>query len=131
MISRTTPSFWQAFAQLTAGRKAAAQRAFRLFANDPAHNSLQFKKLRGHASYWSVRVNLDIRAVGKRQARRSNGFGSARTTNSTSFSDKGEMAVVVLAARSTRLAETMPLIAEVLAQLPKLRPGTATLIPES
>ena len=32
-----------------------------------AHNSLQFKKLRGHADYWSVRVTLDVRAVGKRQ----------------------------------------------------------------
>ncbi len=41
------------------------------------------------------------------------------------------VAVVVLAARSTRLAETMPLMAEVLAQLPTLRPGTVTFIPES
>ena len=41
------------------------------------------------------------------------------------------VAVVVLAARSTRLAETMPLMAEVLARLPTLRPGTATFIPES
>lgn len=41
------------------------------------------------------------------------------------------VAVVVLAARSTRLAETMPLMAEVLGQLPTLRPGTVTFIPES
>lgn len=41
------------------------------------------------------------------------------------------VAVVVLAARSTRLAETMPLMAEVLAQLPTLRQGTVTFIPES
>ena len=41
------------------------------------------------------------------------------------------VAVVVLVARSTRLAETMPLMAEVLAQLPTLRPATVTFIPES
>jgi len=104
VISRTTPSFWQAFAQLTAARKAAAQRAFRLFANDPAHNSLQFKKLRGHAAYWSVRVNLEFAQSENGTARRSNGFGSARTTNSTSFSDNAELAVVMHATRSTRLA---------------------------
>ena len=39
------------------------------------------------------------------------------------------VAVVVLAAGSTRLAETMPLMAEVLARLPRLRPGTITFIP--
>ncbi len=39
------------------------------------------------------------------------------------------VAVVVLAARSTRLAETMPLMAEVLTQLPTLRPGTVTFVP--
>ncbi|MBA3352032.1 MAG: DUF5615 family PIN-like protein [Blastocatellia bacterium] len=41
------------------------------------------------------------------------------------------VAVVVLVARSTRLAETMPLMAEVLTRLPTLRPGTVTFIPES
>ena len=60
-------NLWQAFAQLTSVHQAAAKRAFRLFTQDPAHNSLQFKKLQGHADYWSVRVTLDVRAVGKRQ----------------------------------------------------------------
>ena len=67
MISRTTQTFWDAHGQLSEGRKLAAQRAFRSFVQDPGHNSLQFKKLRGHANYWSVRVSLDLRAVGKRQ----------------------------------------------------------------
>lgn len=67
MISRTTRTFWDAFSQLSEARRTAAKRAFQLFASDPAHNSLQFKKLRDYADYWSVRVTLDVRAVGKRQ----------------------------------------------------------------
>ena len=39
------------------------------------------------------------------------------------------LAVVLLAGKSTRLADTMPLMADVLAQLPTLRPGTMTVIP--
>ena len=38
------------------------------------------------------------------------------------------VAVVVLAAESTRLADTMPLMARVLAVLPSLQPGTVTVI---
>ena len=66
MISRTTRAFWQAYKQLSEARKDAARRAFRLFVQGPEGNSLQFKKLRGHVDYWSVRVSLDLRAVGKR-----------------------------------------------------------------
>jgi hypothetical protein len=42
-------------------------RAFALFLENPRHNSLQFKKLRGYSDYWSVRVSRDIRVVGKRR----------------------------------------------------------------
>ena len=66
MISRTRPSFWRAHAVLDAEGKRAAARAFRLFAADSSHPSLRFKKLRGHARVWSVRVTLAIRAVGER-----------------------------------------------------------------
>jgi hypothetical protein len=41
---------------------------FRLFSWNAAHNSLQFKKLRAHTNLWSVRVTLDIRAVGFRES---------------------------------------------------------------
>ena len=67
MISRTTRTFWEAFQHLSEARQDAARRAFRVFVQDPGHNSLQFKKLRGHADYWSVRASLDLRAVGKRR----------------------------------------------------------------
>ena len=39
---------------------------FRLFSANPTHNSLQFKKLRRQANVYSVRVTLDVRAVGYR-----------------------------------------------------------------
>jgi hypothetical protein len=45
-------------------KKRAARRAFALFREDPGHNSLQFKKLRGYSDYWSERVSRDIRVVG-------------------------------------------------------------------
>jgi len=50
---------------LNAAQKTAARRAFALFLENPGHNSLQFKKLRGYPDYWSVRVSRDFRAVGK------------------------------------------------------------------
>ena len=51
---------------LSAADQRAARRAYRLFAEDPAHNSLRFKKLSGHRDLWSVRATLNIRAVGQR-----------------------------------------------------------------
>jgi len=46
--------------------KEAARRAYQLFAADPEHPSLHFKKLQGYANVWSVRVNEQYRAVGER-----------------------------------------------------------------
>lgn len=46
--------------------QTAARRAYRLFAVDPSHNSLRFKKLNGHDDLWSVRVTISVRAVGLR-----------------------------------------------------------------
>ena len=37
----------------------AARRAYRLFAMDPRHPSLRFKKLAGSKSVWSVRIERD------------------------------------------------------------------------
>jgi Txe/YoeB family toxin of Txe-Axe toxin-antitoxin module len=67
VISRATRSFWDAYAELDAAQKRAARRAFALFLENPGHNSLKFKKLRGYTNYWSVRVSRDIRVVGKRR----------------------------------------------------------------
>jgi hypothetical protein len=62
------PAFWRAYGSLNQSDQESARRAFRLFSANPGHNSLQFKKLRGQAKVWSVRVTLDIRAVGYREA---------------------------------------------------------------
>jgi len=66
VISQTTPSFWRFLALLTDTERLAARRAYRLFATNPEHNSLRFKKLAGHADLWSVRITRRVRAVGQR-----------------------------------------------------------------
>lgn len=66
MISRVTPSFWRALRALSAADQKAARRAYRLFVQDPSHNSLRFKKLAGHEHLWSARVTISVRAVGHR-----------------------------------------------------------------
>ena len=44
---------------------------------------------------------------------------------------EAEVAVVLLRARSTKLADTLPLMEEVLARLPMLQAGTITVISDS
>jgi hypothetical protein len=51
---------------MSAANRKAAKRAYKLFVQDPAHNSLRFKKLAGHERLWSVRVTISVRAVGHR-----------------------------------------------------------------
>ena len=46
--------------------KQAARQAYQLFAANPEHPSLRFKKLQGYANVWSVRINEQYRAVGER-----------------------------------------------------------------
>ncbi len=41
-------------------------RAYSLFAENPEHPSLRFKKLGGYDHVWSVRINEQYRAVGER-----------------------------------------------------------------
>jgi hypothetical protein len=66
VISRTRPSFWRAYAGLQEPVRHAARRAYALFASNPNHPSLRFKKLAGHDRVWSVRLNERYRAVGER-----------------------------------------------------------------
>ena len=40
--------------------------AYQLFADNPNHPSLRFKKLQGDSDIWSVRINEQYRAVGVR-----------------------------------------------------------------
>lgn len=66
MISRVRPSFWRGYDALDPRVKEAARRSFRLFAENPAHPSLRFKKLAGHESIWSVRINDSVRVLAER-----------------------------------------------------------------
>ena len=66
MISRVSPSFWRELRALSGADQTAARRAYRLFVENPSHNSLRFKKLAGHDNLWSVRVTISVRAVGHR-----------------------------------------------------------------
>ena len=67
MKSRTRPSFWRAYESLDQRICEAARRAYRLFAENPDHPSLRFKKLGGYEDLWSVRISEQYRAVGERQ----------------------------------------------------------------
>jgi len=64
--SRVRPSFWRAYSHLAEPARIAARRAYSLFAKDPDHPSLRFKKLGGYDHVWSVRINEQYRAVGER-----------------------------------------------------------------
>jgi hypothetical protein len=64
--SRTRPSFWRAYGRLNEPIRQAVRRAYALFAKNPNHPSLRFKKLGGYANVWSVRINEQYRAIGER-----------------------------------------------------------------
>ena len=64
MISRTTEKFRALFALLPATIKAQAKEAYRQFKSDPYHPGLQFKRVHSSKPVYSVRINLDYRAVG-------------------------------------------------------------------
>jgi hypothetical protein len=66
VISKATPSFWRALSLISSADRQNARRAYRLFANNPDHNSLRFKKLAGHDDLWSARVSRRVRAVAQR-----------------------------------------------------------------
>lgn len=64
MISRTTEKFRALFVLLPNTIKAQAKEAYQQFKKDPYHPSLQFKRVHSSKPIYSVRINLDYRAVG-------------------------------------------------------------------
>ena len=64
MRSRATPRFWAAYRELPSEIQVAAQKAYRLFREDPTHPSLQFKKVHDREPIYSVRVTGAYRVVG-------------------------------------------------------------------
>lgn len=64
MKSRTTERFRRAYAALPEQARQQAREAYRLFAQNPRHPSLRFKRVHSTLPVYSARVNLDYRAVG-------------------------------------------------------------------
>jgi len=62
--SRATPRFWAAYRELPSEVRDAAQKAYRLFRENPKHPSLHFKRVHKQDPVYAVRVNLGYRAVG-------------------------------------------------------------------
>ena len=63
MKSRTTPDFRVAIAALPAQVRAQCRAAYRLFAENPRHTGLQFKKVHPSRPVYSARVSRRYRAV--------------------------------------------------------------------
>ena len=55
-----SPGFWQAYHELPAQTRDAADRAYALLKSDPHHPSLHLKRV---DRYWSARVGLRYRAL--------------------------------------------------------------------
>ena len=85
MTSRATPRFWAAYRELPAEVRDAAQKAYRLFRENPKHPGLQFKKVHDREPIYSVRVIRAYRAVGLLKTTRSHGSGSEATPSTTVF----------------------------------------------
>lgn len=64
MISRTTPQFWKSYRRLTEPIRHQARAAYRLFAEDPYHPGLHFKRVHSVLPVYSVRINRECRALG-------------------------------------------------------------------
>ena len=64
MKSQATPRFWAAYRAMPTEVRDAAQKAYRLFRQNPKHPGLQFKKVHDREPVYSVRVTVAYRAVG-------------------------------------------------------------------
>lgn len=64
MRSHTTEAFQPFLAAAPVAIQGKAQAAYRLWAENPAHPSLRFKKVHDTLPIYSVRIDLDWRAVG-------------------------------------------------------------------
>ncbi|WP_199236670.1 hypothetical protein [Ramlibacter sp. WS9] len=60
----TTEKFRLLFASAPSERQMRIKDAYRLWKDNPAHPSLRFKKIHARLPIYSVRVDLDWRAVG-------------------------------------------------------------------
>ena len=61
MKSSTTPEFWKAYAALSLDMKQQAQKAYKLWQENPSHPSLHFKKV--GKNLWSAQTTDGYRAL--------------------------------------------------------------------
>ena len=66
MTSRGTKEFWEFYRSLPPEIRRAAQEAYRIFKQNPAHPGLRLERLRNDPRAWCVRVTRDFRAVARR-----------------------------------------------------------------
>ena len=66
VTSFTTSDFRRDLELLPRKVRGQARAAYRLFAANPQHPGLKFKKIPPFADIWSVRISADYRAIGKR-----------------------------------------------------------------
>ena len=64
MISHTTAKFWKLYSTLPTDIRKQAKTAYSQFKKNPYHPSLQFKRVHSNKPIYSVRINIDCRAVG-------------------------------------------------------------------
>lgn len=64
MKSSVTQRFWKFYDGLDSDVKKQAKEAYNLFSNDPYYPSLHFKRIHSTKPIFSVRINIDHRAVG-------------------------------------------------------------------
>lgn len=64
MKSWRTASFRQAFQALPRAVQRQARQAYKRFATDPTHPSLQFKRVHPKRPIYSVRISRGYRAIG-------------------------------------------------------------------
>lgn len=64
MRSLATPRFWAAYRELPPEIRVLAQKAYRLFRENPRHPSLNFKKVHDRDPIYAVRITLGCRALG-------------------------------------------------------------------
>ena len=67
MRSKTTRRFRKAFEHLPTAVRKRARKAYRLFATDPNHPSLQFKCVHEAEQVYSARISLSYRALAVRK----------------------------------------------------------------
>jgi mRNA-degrading endonuclease RelE of RelBE toxin-antitoxin system len=66
VISKTDSQFWRQFRKLPKEVQTAAEKAFRIFQENPDHPSLNFKPLHGDEDFYSARISLKYRVVAQR-----------------------------------------------------------------